>query len=782
VVVIISILALTSGLDGCLRAPEPSPYSRLGSDLGVVVERTFATDHIWRERGPRDVTASEDAFVLLYLRLTNKGGQDLPADDLLFILEARDDWSVWSSATIPMGYISLDEDPRFTGDMLDTRFLPILPKGSLAGWTIFNLKNSTLLEGRLTLTVFYGTEEDPVHTVEVPLDGLETDWSYPPMVSAVPLDLQFTNLHGDDRVYYGERLFVANLTLLDAWPVPACIDLEGVNMTDANGTVHAPISVVSNVTADDDILNFDHAANLELVFRTDRGVVPSSILLVDDPPSILRIDPATIVDAPVPCRVAVSANYMYRLLDVSGTDYLVVNVTMNGTSDDAVPVRSDQFSLLDCNGTFRDACEYDVGPARGLLRTDLPPGASITGELIFGLPNGTDPRAVVHDDGGRFQELALASVPMRTVDTRPRLGLRVEHMNITRGGTGLPFVDYFSIRLEIQNLMPFEAPFSVRSFTLYDADGRSYKRGVNPPSDSDDLAWRNGIRPRETLSGHMSFTVELNATPVLLEYDDSGYMHRVVLDPREITVLESHPRLVFTVEETLCTHRIDDDIAENGSRILVLRLKVENTGADVYYLHAHGLRLWDSDRSNAPTVRLYLIDQGSEFSYQEIPPGGSVDVYCAFKLEASSSPMYLSYVDDACYHIPLYGLEFPTVELYPRLNITVVSMAYMDEVEGLTAPPGSRFLVMNMTVTNRWLEPIYVDPTRFMLENQTGVRVLFLPAAEDLPLCLMSDYLARGELASGRLYFLVKIGYEPTAMSITVPGGEIQVPVDPGPA
>ena len=771
--VLIALLLVMTGLSGCFGTDE----NPLREDLKVDMERSFATDHIWTPDGPRTPFNEDVVYILLYLTLQNRGDSDLHIFDMSFWLHSSETSNFWSPVLMTMFRVALEEDPRFTEGSLETFDIILPPGDSVAGWTLFDPSNAFMEEDVLELRATHGNSDDPLFRIDVPVDGMEVDWGVPSMLAVEPAELRYTNFCVGDRVEYGERFFVANLRLMNKWPVPARLDPDGITMTDSNGNVLEPVRVGSVDPTDGSYIQVGGTGFLEITFLVGPDAIPSSINLVEDPPIVLDMDPALIVTDFVPSRIDVTPNFMYYTEENYIGTVLVFNFTLYNPRVVDIPVGPENFKLLDGEGTIHDS------QSRGINDGDLDsfymmPRSNITSRVAFKIPGEVVPVTLAHDDGGRFTEFDLAEIPLLTPDILPRLSFEVISLNMTTYGASGPWNEWFYVRLGVQNLLPFEVHFSSYDLVLFDTDGRQYWGGFYPPPERGELGSRSFLGPSEHLSGGMAFRVEGDATPERLVYDHEGDVQTIDIDPDKIVADPPEtPTLALTLNEALYTHRIDDEPAENGSRFLIINLTIENIGNESQHLKKYDLRLWDSNRSTQWQDQACQNFRSYFFVY-DLPPEGSCTTLIVFTLEDGITPMYLSIDGDRSYYVPLFDLEIATVEIYPRLNVTVTSIEYVDQVGSFRAPTGYRYLVMNVTVSSRWLEPLRLGSGDFSLLNETGER----ERTVNLPGSLEKVDLSRDGVVSGVVYFLVPLGYDPQDLVVFQYGDDPSIPIDPGPA
>lgn len=762
-----------AGLSGCISTDD---YP-LRDDLRVEMERSFATDHIWQPEGPRTPFNEDQIYILLYLTLRNRGDSDLHFDDMSFWLRSSVSSNFWSPILMTMFGVALEEDPRFIEGSLETWDIILPPGDSVAGWTLFDPSYSFMEEDVLEIRATHGNSDEPVFRIDVPVDDMEVDWSVPPMLTVEPEELRYTNFIVGDRVEYGERFFVANLRLVNNWPVPARLDPDGITMTDSNGNVLEPVRVGSVDPTDGSYIQVGGTGLLEITFLVGPDAVPSSINLVEDPPIVLDIDPALIVTDFVPSRIDLTPNFMYYAEENYIGTVLVFNFTLYNPTVVDIPVGPENFKLLDDNGTIHDS------QSRGINDGDLDsfymmPQSNITSRVAFKIPGEVVPVTLAYDDGGRFTEFDLAEVTLLTPDILPRLSFEVISLNMTTYGASGPWNEWFYVKLGVKNLLPYEVHFSSYDLVLFDTDGRQYWGGFYPPPERGQLGSRSFLGPSEHLSGGLAFRVEADATPERLVYDHEGDVQTIYIDPDKIVADPPEtPSLALTLNEALYTLRIDDELAETGSRFLIINLTIENIGNDNQFFNEHDFVLLDSNRSSH-----WLDDAWTNFkSYffvYDLPPGSNIDAFFVFELEEDVTEMYLSIDGDRSYYVPLFDLEIATVEIYPRLNVTVTSMEYVDQVGSFRAPTGYRYLVMNVTVSSHWLEPLRLGGGDFSLLNETGER----ERTVNLPGSLEKVDLSRDGVVSGTLYFMVPLGYDPQDLVVFQYGYDPPIPIDPGPA
>ncbi len=780
------LIMLMAGLSGCLSDPDEdtTAYSNLRKHLDIELERSIATDHLWRGDGPLEPFGDENIYLLLYLRLSNTGDVDLNITQLLFFLHHSDGWDLWIPSLLVFYRFSLDQDPRFVEGELGLENVTIPPGGSISGWTFFTVDNATLEENFVVLDVAFIVDENPVLRRTFSLEDVTVDWSYPSMLSVEPKRLYFTNLYDGEAVDYGERFFVANLSLTNNWPVPVSVDLDEVNLTDGRGRVYEVAIERSGSPWGSSRRNsivINDSLSFVFPFIVPEDAVPTRLNLTEDPPIHYAINPDSIEEASFPSRVEVVVNYVYHKENAYGNRYLIVNVTINNTSEDIVGTSPGRFVLKDDMGELHEHSSQRVVDMENELESvQLMPRNEIVGEVAFYLSPEWEPDMLVYDDGGRYLELNLDNVTLLTLDHYPRLHFRIRSMNITDGSGLTPWLEWFQAELEVENLLPFEVPFRDSNLSMVDTDGRRYKIYISPPVERHELAFHRRVGPGGSISGEVGFHVDWNSTPDHFEYNDFGYIHKISIDTRDIQVLYVPPKLVISVNQAIYTDRIDQYLAEEGFHYLVLNLTFENIWMDDLLLNYMYLWLWDSNRSLLHTCEAKYAFKDYVFIH-ELPVGGSIDVIAVFHLSKEHAPEYLHFLRyQNNRDLLLLDLIIKKVDLYPRMNVTIHSMAYQDQVDGLQPKPDHRYLVIDLTLRSNWLEPLDGGPYLFNLLNATERRVYFATETEDLPSCLVGGDINWGETRRGKLYFQVPLDYEPLVLELRDGRGYIQITIDPG--
>lgn len=778
--VLTALLLLVSGLSGCIgddvqQSPE---WNQLHEDLKVDVERAFGTDHIWTPDGPAKRFNEDSVIILLYLTLQNKGDSDLSISDMMFWIDSGESHTFWPQLLMKLYPFNVVDDHRFTDGVLGTEGIILPPGDSVAGWTLFEASDSYMEADVLELRATHGFSDEPVFRIDVPVDDIEVDWSVPTMLTVEPAELRYTNIHLYERVEYGERLFVANLKLTNNWPVPARIDPDGINMTDSQGNILEPVMVGTVDQTEGDHIQIGGRGFLEITFLVGLDAVPSSINLVEDPPIVLDIDPDLIVTDFVPSRIDVSLNFFHFNDETHAGKVLLFNVTLSNPTVVKIPVGPEFFKLLDDEGIVHDNY-WQWGLSEDELESVyLLPGSSIVGTVAFRLPEEVEPDTLAYDDGSRFKEFDLSEGPLLTPDSIPRFSFVVISLYMTNHGPSIPWNEEFTVVMRVVNILPFRVSFNPHNITLFDTEGRQYRSVASTPVEPYQLLLGQDLLPGRSIAGWMTFRMEAFATPDQLVYDHLGDVWKLEIDPVEIEVAPKvTTSLTMTVNEAWYTHRIDHHLADNGSRFLVLNITIENTGNESQFLSDVSLFLWDSNRTT-----IWQDDASARFSsyffVYTVPPGGSYTAMTVHQIENNLTPMYIVFRRIIRCEAPLYEMDIPTIEMYPRLNITVTSMEYVDKLDGVSIPTGYRYLVINATVSNRWAEPIEVELNDFWLYNETGARI----GASVLSGSFETVLLSRLEVASGVLYFPVPLGYDPQELLVSIWGDDPSIPIDPGPA
>lgn len=780
--ILIILVMLLAGLSGCIDPdPDSLTYSALRRDLDIQVERYLATDHFWQSDGPHTTFNEDDLYLFVLVRMLNTGDSDLSVDDLHFFAYFSEDSGYYSPYLLALGGFSLEEDPRMWEGHLDTINASIPADGTMEGWLWFTTDNSTLMDGEMQLKISHIFDERVVMRRDFSLGEVEVDWGIPPMVTVDEEHLTYTDMNMGSWVDYGERFFVADLSLVDNWPVDARIDPEDIFITDAQGVVHEPETIGGRTPRDADPIEFNGSYQLKVAFLITSNEVPVSLSLAEDPPMELKIDPGSIIEDKYPSRVDLTVNFFFQM-DKNDRSFLIYNVTLNNPSPETVNVNIWNFHLLDSEGTLHDIRWGPGTTVNELEEVDLGPGDGITGDVPFNYLEGLEPVSLVYKDGASYLENPLGGVVEFKENDRPRFTFEIEAMNITIGSGWDPWTEFFNVSLEVRNLLPFEVPLRYRNFTLYDREGKVYKPTASRPADRNEIARHHELGPGERISGFMRFTVQNESILTRLEYDDEGEIYSMVFDHDDIEVLPREPSIFsIFVKSAFYTNRIDDHVAENGSHFLVLKITFRNLGSEDFMFSSQGPLMYDVNRESHDQVEAVTVFRSYD-NFLWIPPGNRTDTFSVFEIAMDTDPLYLSYMNDRWYTVNLFDLDIQEVQMFPRLNVTLNSMTYMDHVDGLENKSGHRYLVIHVTVTGQWPEVVRTYTSWFWLLNVTGERVNSFSDAKDLFDSYWSSDLAFGDEVSGNLYYHVPIGYEPVNLFVQVSYGDQTIPIDPGPA
>jgi hypothetical protein len=403
------ILVVSATVAGCFGG-DPT-YTALINDLDIEIERVFLTDHIWIHDGPHEPFNNETCYMLTYMRLINEGQEDLPLDDVLVFVYYQDTWDFWSGYLFGIMNWNLSMDPRFHEEILQTTDVVLPPGGSVAGWTLFTPLRSIQYGDTITVELAYIVDDNPILRKEFDLDTFEMDWGYPPMMSIERADLRFTNIYWHLTADRDERILIANLTLVDDWPVPIDLELESIALSDMEGAVHTPDRLVTEISEHRGIVEFDGSTWLELAFLVTDQEIPLEIELADS--IVFRIDRDAIVETYVPCRLNLTLNFV-NVTETSSERHLRFNVTVNNTSDEVVYFIPGRMRLVDTSGTLHDRWWQPYVSDTGLESRDLNPGEGVTGEIEYHLPLDVVAAFVEYDDYGRFLGVPIAGVRMET--------------------------------------------------------------------------------------------------------------------------------------------------------------------------------------------------------------------------------------------------------------------------------------------------------------------------------------------------------------------------------
>jgi hypothetical protein len=791
IIICVFVLAAIS-LILILSIDEPLPPDPL-SELDVEVTDVVLAEGLWTNGSGPIEPVDGVTNVGLKVRVTNNNKDSIRAIRIPFQVVFE-----WGNVT---DVIRTDVvDPRLEGGPFAdyTGYQPrIEPGGSHEGWIALYQANRTMNWTEAELRIPAAVEGRKSPSTIFNITGARILKGLVSRQSITIEHIMMTDAFMDEVASRGDVLYIFHLVYVNEWPYTRVVPDGGFRLQTGNPYPASPDLVLwsgSSPVGLQVLLGPGESIDVDVVFGISHRATLKELVFSEDfypRDYVLRIR--------IPLEdVDVFSDFEPKRLSVSVAGAMIT---------DRIGARwSDEGSVfLQLEAEFENDWRMEVGMDVGNL-TLVTEGAgpdylrplklgmfqkvdsyyvsyngTLAGTVVFQIEEGDVPMYLVYDDHGQLSMGEIDAGHILDIRGHPRLAIEVANLTMVDRVEGSPTRTGYKVLLVWVNVSnPWEerVEWVLDNVTFIDANGTLVDKEPRKVWIEDCIDVRETLYQGDSVEGWFQIQVPEEWTPGTLVYSDP--VVDTVVDISGIEVYRPPDLLHLTVEINwyLITDRLVDDTGDEAHRFHIFNLTFNNTGSVPVGI----LDTWCNPYAENGSIynKRALWFDFYNFPDIDLAPGETVVGMIAFIIPAGEIPALLEYRYGKNLRVPIDPANVTYLDFNTSVSMVINDMYWTESIGNVSSFYSDNYLVINITITNGWVEPRGFGLQYFDLVDVTGHETMYDRRSYDQLENRWEDVtIPAGSSATGVFAFDIYNGSDPDHLVFHTGPFEISVGIDP---